>query len=548
MDNLTGSVFADMVRNGYRAIKLQYAKINDLNVFPVPDGDTGTNMTATINGGVSSMEKAQEMSLSDVASKLATGMLFGARGNSGVILSQFFAGVAEGLSGLETANVVQFASALRSGVNKAYKAVIQPVEGTILTVAREGCTYVLDSIDSIKTLEQLFEMLLKKMRKSLKNTPNLLPVLKEAGVVDSGGAGLIAIMEGMAAWLSGREIEDSFFDGPTNSANADAQSLFNADSVLEYGYCTEFIMQLLNAKNGPQNFVLQDMIDYYNTLGDSIVAIEADGIVKVHIHTKTPALVIEYAQRYGEFVTFKMENMSIQHQEVLLKEIDKGQVRVPCAMVATSPSDPISSLFVQMGVGQIVKGGQTMNPSAEDFVKAIKACNADNVIVFPNNGNVILTAKQAAAMVDDVNVVVIETKSTIECYSALGMVDLENQSLEDNLDLIYNQIQGVVSCSVSIAVRDSVNNGLEIHTGDYVGIGGGAVRSAGKELIPTTMKLLQDVPNIEERSIITVFYGEDAKPEDREALREAVGEAYPLMDFIEIDGQQTIYPFILAVE
>ncbi|MBE6126941.1 MAG: DAK2 domain-containing protein [Erysipelotrichaceae bacterium] len=548
METLRGNSFAAMVQNGYKAIKLQYVSINDLNVFPVPDGDTGTNMTATMNGGIKAMEKANMDDLSDVASKLASGMLLGARGNSGVILSQFFAGVADGFAGLESANLTQVASALRSGVNKAYKAVIKPVEGTILTVAREGCTYALDHIEELHSLEELFHTLLRKMRASLKKTPDLLPVLKEAGVVDSGGAGLVAIMEGMYKHLTGEELEDSFFDGPSNAISGDADILFNADSVLEYGYCTEFIMQLLNDREGPKNFVLQDMIDYYSTLGDSIVAVENNGIVKVHVHTKTPGKVIEYAQRYGEFVTFKMENMSIQHQEVLLKELEEEQTKKPLAMVAVASSAPLAELFLEMGVNQIVKGGQTMNPSAEDFVHAIENCNAENVIVFPNNGNVILTAKQAAEMVAGVNVIVIETKSVIECYSALGMVDLENQTLERNLELIKEQIEGTVSAEVSIAVRDSVNNGLKVEQGDYIGISKGKMCSVDKTLLGCTMKLLRSIEDIDGRSIITVFYGEDAKDEDRAALRKAVQEEYPLMDFIEVEGHQTIYPFVLAVE
>ena len=538
-----------MVQNGYRGIKQQHEAINDLNVFPVPDGDTGTNMTATINGGIKAIKKADMDNLSDVASKIAQGMLLGARGNSGVILSQFFAGVAEGFDGLREANLLQCASALRSGVNKAYQAVIQPVEGTILTVAREGCSYVLDKIEEIQSLEELFRRLLKRMKKSLQNTPELLPVLKEAGVIDSGGAGLVAIMEGMYKELSGEEIEDSFFDGPANSVSADADIPFDADSVLEYGYCTEFIMQLLNCKDGPKNFKLADMIAYYQTLGDSIVAIESNGVVKVHIHTKTPGLVIEYAQRFGEFVTFKMENMSIQHQEVLLKEeLQKKEIRRASAMVAASPSDSISKLFKDMGVTEIVKGGQTMNPSAEDFVRAINDCNADNVIVFPNNGNVVLTAKQAASMVENVNVVVIPTKSAVECYSALGMTDLENQDLETNINLINEQIAATVSCEVSVAVRDSVNNGLQVKEGDYIGISKGAVRAVDKDLVPCAMKLLAQIEDIDSRSIITVFYGLDAKEEEKEDLRNHVAEAYPLMDFIEIQGEQTVYPFILAVE
>ena len=548
METLTGSRFTSMVQSGYKAIKLQYTTINDLNVFPVPDGDTGTNMTATMNGGIKAMEKADQSSLSDVAKKLANGMLLGARGNSGVILSQFFAGVADGFAGLNQANITQCASALRSGVNKAYQAVIKPVEGTILTVAREGCTYVLDNVDTVPSLEDLFAKLLKKMRSSLKKTPELLPVLKEAGVVDSGGAGLVAIMEGMYKDLSGEEIEDVLFEGPTNALSGEAEIPFTADSVLEYGYCTEFIMQLLNCKHGLENFNLQDMIDYYSTLGDSIVAVEADGVVKVHVHTKTPGLVIEYAQRFGEFVTFKMENMSIQHQEVLLKELERTNPRRSIALIATASSDSIAELFKTMGVTEIVKGGQTMNPSAEDFVHAIDNCNAEHVIIFPNNGNVLLTAKQAASMAEGVDVTVIPTKSIIECYSALGMVDVENLSLEENLNLIQQQIEGTISAEISTAVRDSVNNGISVKKDDYIGISQGSLKATSPSLIECAMALLAGIEDIEERSIITVFYGVDVKEEEKQEFAEKVSEVYPLMDFIPLEGGQPIYPFIFAVE
>ena len=549
MKTLSGETFAEMVISGYKAIKLQYQKINDLNVFPVPDGDTGTNMTATMNGGIIAMAKADMSSISDVAHRLANGMLLGARGNSGVILSQFFAGVSEGLQGLETANAIQVASALRSGVNKAYSAVIKPVEGTILTVAREGCTYAMDHVEEAQDLETLFQMLLKRMKKSLEGTPELLPVLKEAGVIDSGGAGLVAIIDGFTKYLNGEEIEDTIFEGPSAPVQGDIENLFNADSVLEYGYCTEFIMQLLNSKDGPKNFVLQDMIDYFSTFGDSIVAIENNGIVKVHVHTKTPGRVIDYAQKFGEFVTFKMENMSIQHQEVLLKELEKQtEEKKKAAIVAVAPSASIAKIFGELGVSEIVQGGQTMNPSADDFVKAIKNANAESVIVFPNNGNVILTAKQAATMVPDCDVRVIETKSIVECYSALAMLDINGQSIDENVEIIHEQISNMVSCEVSVAVRDSVNNGMNIKEGQYIGISKGGVKAVDDDVVGCALKLLESIEDVEDRSVITVFYGVDAKEPSREKLREGIQEKYPLIDFIEIEGEQTIYPFIIAVE
>ena len=549
MNTLNGETFAQMVISGYKAIKLQYQKINDLNVFPVPDGDTGTNMTATMNGGIIAMSKADLSNISDVALKLSNGMLLGARGNSGVILSQFFAGISDGLQGLETANAIQVASALRSGVNKAYSAVIKPVEGTILTVAREGCTYALDNVEKAADIGELFQMALRKMKTSLEGTPELLPVLKEAGVIDSGGAGLVAIIDGFTKYLNGEEIEDTIFEGPSAPVQGDIDNLFNADSVLEYGYCTEFIMQLLNSKDGPKNFVLQEMIDYYSTFGDSIVAIENNGIVKVHVHTKTPGKVIEYAQKYGEFVTFKMENMSIQHQEVLLKELEQEEAeKRKTAIVAVAPSASIANIFGELGVTEIVQGGQTMNPSADDFVKAIKACNAESVIVFPNNGNVILTAKQAAAMVEGCDVHVIETKSIVECYSALGMLDIVGQSIEENLTLIHDQIANMVSCEVSVAVRDSINNGIAIKEGQYIGITKGAVKAVADDVTDCAMALLNAIEDIDDRSVITVFYGKDAKEDNRAKLRESIEARFPLFDFIEIEGEQTIYPYIIAVE
>ena len=549
MNTLNGETFAQMVISGYKAIKLQYQKINDLNVFPVPDGDTGTNMTATMNGGIIAMSKADLSNISDVALKLSNGMLLGARGNSGVILSQFFAGISDGLQGLETANAIQVASALRSGVNKAYSAVIKPVEGTILTVAREGCTYALDNVEKAADIGELFQMALRKMKTSLEGTPELLPVLKEAGVIDSGGAGLVAIIDGFTKYLNGEEIEDTIFEGPSAPVQGDIDNLFNADSVLEYGYCTEFIMQLLNSKDGPKNFVLQDMIDYYSTFGDSIVAIENNGIVKVHVHTKTPGKVIEYAQKYGEFVTFKMENMSIQHQEVLLKELEQEEAeKRKAAIVAVAPSASIANIFGELGVTEIVQGGQTMNPSADDFVKAIKACNAESVIVFPNNGNVILTAKQAATMVEGCDVHVIETKSIVECYSALGMLDIVGQSIEENLTLIHDQIANMVSCEVSVAVRDSINNGIAIKEGQYIGITKGAVKAVADDVTDCAMALLNAIEDIDDRSVITVFYGKDAKEDNRAKLRESIEARFPLFDFIEIEGEQTIYPYIIAVE
>lgn len=557
MKTIDGQTYENMVLNGYRDLKIHYEKINELNVFPVPDGDTGTNIAATMSGGVKSMEMANTSSLGDVATKFSEGMLLGARGNSGVILSQFFSGIASSLEGLKQANVNQFAEALKNGTQKAYEAVVRPVEGTILTVAREGSDHVIRNLKSITDFENLFRIMLEEMRASLQRTTELLPILKEAGVIDSGGAGLLYIMEGMGKEIIGEEIADSVFKGPTNELPQSGKIQFNENSVLTYGYCTEFILQLQNSKVDPATFDIKALINYLSTIGDSIVAIKQGTIVKIHVHTKTPSKAIEYAQKYGEFVTFKMENMSIQHNEVLMNketpatESTKSAMshkHVNVAIVAVSPSETISRLFKDMGVNEVVNGGQTMNPSAQDFLNAFAQIDADNIVVFPNNGNVILTANQAAKMYDKANVIVLESKSVPEAYSAISMADPENESLEENIRTMKESMERMVSAEVCPAIRDSTNNGIAIKKGHFMGILKGNVVSEDANLIKATAKLFKHVNGIDEKEVLTVFYGIDAEDKHKQSLKEYIEKTYPLIEIIEIEGGQTIYPFVFAVE
>lgn len=550
MDTITAQTFQGMAENGLRNLKAHYQEINDLNVFPVPDGDTGTNMTATLKGGVEAMEKEQSDRLCDKASALSKGMLLSARGNSGVILSQFFAGIASAFEGLEKATLSEFASALESGTSTAYKAVVNPVEGTILTVAKDGTQAVKEALGRMQSLESVFGLLSESMSVSLKNTPNLLPVLKEAGVIDSGGAGLLSVMDGMRKELLGEEIEDSSFSGPSNSSSPIDTSAFNEDSVLTYGYCTEFILQLQNCKNGPETFDLNGMIETFKGFGDSIVALRQGNIVKVHVHTKNPALPIEYAQRWGEFLTFKMENMNLQHNEVLLnKELAMANAeRKDYAIVSVAPSAEIAELFRSLKADQIVSGGQSMNPSADDFVQAFRSCNAENILVFPNNGNVVLTAKQAASLFQGSNVVVIPSKSIVEAYSALQLIDFESAGLEENLETIRQAIESVVSGEVSTAIRDSLNNGISVKKGDAIGILSGEIVCDEPSAIDCLLKTIAAVEDIEERSVITVFFGEGVDEATKEDVSERLSKAYPLMDYQPFDGGQDIYPFIFALE
>lgn len=549
MVSLSGAVFAAMVENGYRDLKLHYEKINELNVFPVPDGDTGTNITATLTGGLNALKGADKSSLTSVASALARGMLLGARGNSGVIVSQFFSGLADGLSGLQEANITQFASSLRSGTAKAYKAVVKPVEGTILTVAREGSTYILDHLDQFGTFQTLFAKLLERMNEALSNTPNLLPVLKEAGVIDSGGAGLVTIIEGMYKYIIGEELEDHEFKGPGVSVPSDGNIPFDENSVLDYGYCTEFILQLLNSKGGKKNFSLQELIAYYETLGDSLVALQDETIVKVHVHTKTPGLVLNYAQQFGEFVTFKMENMSIQHNEVLLKEIvpeEKEKSKV--AVVAVAPSEEFAKILKSVGVNVTILGGQTMNPSAEAFVNAFNEAHAESIIVFPNNSNIILTAEQAKNLYTDSKVYVVPTKSGIESYSIVQMFDFDNATVEENVEAAIEEQRAITTIVISTAVRDSINNGLPIHVGDFIGIHSGSVKASKADIFECIDAIFDTVEDMDMKSCITVSYGSSFTEEAKERFRQTIESKFDMMDLVEIEGNQKVYDLILAIE
>jgi len=556
MNIITGKTLSEMAVNGYRDLKLHYELVNNLNVFPVPDGDTGTNIAATLNGGVNAIKGSDSDHLGEIADKLAGGMLLGARGNSGVIVSQFFQGLSEGLSGLESADVKQFAAALKSGTAKAYDAVVHPVEGTVLTVAREGSEYVNDHIHEIEDFETLFDILLREMKLSLERTPDLLPVLKEAGVIDSGGAGFVYTIEGMGKLIKGEELEDSAYNGPTSSVSTEEAIPFDENSVLDYGYCTEFILQLLNSKCDPKEFNLKQMISFLESIGDSIVAIKQKTIVKVHVHAKEPWRAIQFAQQFGEFVTFKMENMSIQHNEKLLKEmpidetehIVKSEKRQNVAIVAVSPSSQITKLFLDMGANQIISGGQTMNPSADDFIKAYEAANADHIIVFPNNSNIILTAEQSAKLFEGSEVHVLRSKSVVEAYSALSMASFDDCTIEESIETMLDCMKGVVSAEISPAVRDSMNNGIEIKEGDFMGILQHSIVSSTKNMMETVDLLLKKVPEIEDKCVITVFYGEDATDEIKANLAELLKNNYSHLELIVIEGGQSVYPLIFALE
>ena len=391
---MDGALYARLLRGGAANLKANVTTVNDLNVFPIPDGDTGDNMFLTINAGASSAGDGYD-SLSQTAGKAASGMLLGARGNSGVILSRIFAGLAKGLEGVQQANVATLGQAFLSGVKEAYGAVSVPVEGTILTVLKDSVNAANGNINADSTLESYFSDFIAELRESLERTPDLLDVLKEAGVVDSGGAGLGYIIEGFINVLNG--VETAVESGAAAQARSVDLDAFTEDSVLEFGYCTEFLLRLQTSKIDIGAFRVDELINYLNSVGDSVVCFQEGTVVKVHVHTKTPGNIINHMQHYGEFLTFKMENMTLQHNENHMQEKFAPKVNKPhkpFGVVSVAAGEGIKDAFSALGCDVVVDGGQSMNPSAEDMIAAFREINADVIFVFPNNSNIILTANQ----------------------------------------------------------------------------------------------------------------------------------------------------------
>lgn len=539
---LTGSHLSAMLLNGYRNLLRNSDLINDLNVFPVPDGDTGTNMTRTLSGGVGNAKEGT--SAGEYMKAFARGTLLSARGNSGVILSQFIHGLAEGMEGKEEISPEDFTHAMVLGQRDAYHAVMKPTEGTILTLIRQGAAFL--QKNSYDSFEDCLKSLIVHLRDVLQHTPELLPVLKEAGVVDSGGAGLICIFEGMEAALRGEIIEsDAAADSSLKETAPVAMGSFGPDSVLEYGYCTEFILQLMHAKCDIANFSLQPMIDYYESIGDSLVAVMDGDIVKIHVHTFTPDKVIAYARQFGEFLTFKMENMSVQHSEVVEQ---KQAPKEKYAVVAVSCGEGIDSYFKEIGVKVTVSGGQTQNPSAEDFLAAFRKANSEHIVVLPNNSNIILTARQAAELYKDSAVHVIDTKSMAEGYSALSMMDLYADTVEELLESMTMPLEGVTTGQVTTATRDTCMNGITVKQGDHIGLANHKILSAAQTPVDAAMEMLAALEEMEDKQVLTVFYGEDLTEEELEELQSRVEEAYPLLEAGYLYGGQPVYSLIMAIE
>lgn len=543
---LYGKVYLKMLLGGAAMLGEKVEELNALNVFPVADGDTGTNMQRTMQGGFLEATSEETDSIGKVSKKFAKGILLSARGNSGVILSQIFTGINEILKYFDKATPKQLADAYLKGVEKAYSAVQNPTEGTILTVFRESSEYAAQNITPDSSVEDFFELHIAEARRSLERTKELLPVLKDADVVDSGAAGYLAVAEGMYKALTGELLPEEYKPQSDTAPLVDIDA-FTRDSVLEFGYCTEFLIRLTTAKVDPDSFDIQTVIDDLNNLqGESIVAYKQDDIVKVHVHTFTPGLILAKMQQYGEFLTVKIENMSIGHSESEKKK-EKPKKRKKFSVVSVSTGDGLSALFTDMGVDRIINGGQTQNPSTEEFIEAFSECNSEHIIVLPNNKNIILAAKQAALLYTHAQVHVVETKNIPEGYCALAVINPGFTDMQLLTESALRAAKDVTSYEITQAVRDAVIDGTQVRNKDYMALGSGKVQATAKTAEEAVLKALE-ANDTDLAEIITVFTGCNVKAEDRVALTEALEEIYDECEIVVYEGQQEVYDYYIAVE
>jgi DAK2 domain fusion protein YloV len=554
---MDGQLLKKLITNGNIKLKQDMDRINQLNVFPVPDGDTGSNMAATMSAGVKALEKVEDPSIGNVAKLLARGMLMGARGNSGVILSQLFSGMANGLKGHDTVGLAEFSHALRQGVEQAYQAVINPVEGTMLTVAREGADRALSIAEDCDNFEQLFELYLEELNQSLERTPDLLPILKEVGVIDSGGAGYIDVVIGMYDALKGNIYKDKQEVKPLPSTFYQGIDLNEVHGGRDYGYCTEFIMQIQKM----DEFSQRDFIDMITPLGDSLVVVQDENILKVHIHTKTPGDALNLAQHFGFFINLKIENMMLQHTEVMMHSPNEHEGEFNCghdhdhvvaprikkkyAIIAVVNGDGLKDTFIEMGVDYIVEGGQTMNPSIEDFVHACEEISAENIIIIPNNKNVLLSAQTAAKLIEGKNVSVLAAKTIAQGYASLTMFDA-TQDINQNLKDMEAHIKRVKTGEVTYAIRTSKNNGIAIEKDDFMGIFDDHVVVSHKDREAAVKNLISHM--LEEPSeIITLMVGSGVPEEEVGHVTEMITRDHAV-EIEVIQGGQDIYSYIISVE
>lgn len=549
MEKINGLVLAKMIDLGSKNLAKNAEKINSLNVFPVPDGDTGTNMNLSMSSGAKETAANVVENIGELGKSFSKGLLMGARGNSGVILSQLFRGMTQHIAGKSEIDAKEFAAAIQNGVSIAYKAIIKPVEGTILTVAREAAEAGVKAAENTTSIIEVMDAIYLEAQESLKRTPELLPILKEVGVVDSGGQGLVCVYQGFVAALKGEEIEglDTVETNVVDMQFEDDHDMdFMSPEDIVYGFCTEFTVRLdKDKKEFNEDKFREDMSKF----GDSLLVISDSEYVKIHVHTETPGEVFNYGQQYGELIKIKSDNMREQHREVLRKQEAK-QASAPKevkeqAMISISMGAGLSKVLKSMGVDYIVEGGQTMNPSTEDIMKAIKEVNAKNIYIFPNNKNIQLAAKQAAELAEE-NVFVIESKTAPQGLAAV-MVFNSQLSPEENFANMQEVLSTVSTLEVTHAVRDTNIEGVEIKKDQFMGIKDGKIVVSDLSL-NTVLEELLDKSLDEDKEIVTLYLGEDSTDEYTDFLEELLENKYPDVEVELIESGQPVYPYIIGVE
>ncbi len=541
---IDGKKLREMFISGANNLQNHKDLVDKLNVFPVPDGDTGTNMSLTISYAIQELSKVANDDITDIGKSLSKGSLMGARGNSGVILSQIIRGIAKSIEGKERLSTQDLAKAFKNGSDTAYKAVIKPIEGTILTVVRESGEYAVKLASREKDIVRFMSLVVKESNASLSRTPDLLKNLKDAGVVDSGGKGLVCIYEGMYQTLLGKSITKS--DKTTEVVTGIPQHNKNISSDdIKFQYCTEFILE----SDKVEDTKIRDIMLNY---GDSLAVVGDDGVIKVHVHTNDPGNVLQEALQYGQLLTIKIENMKLQHENTLLEigKEEQGQVSATAeekdfGFIATSMGEGLAKIFKDFGVDHVIEGGQTMNPSTEDFMKAIEKINAKNIFILPNNGNIIMAANQAKDL-SEKNIIVLPTKNTPQGFSALVSFNGE-ASAEENEESMLEALKAVKSGQVTFAVRDTVMNGIDVKEGNIIGIAEGDLLAAGDDVEETTVRLIDDLVD-EDTAIITLFYGEDVTESQASDLGNVLEAKYEDIDIELYYGGQPLYYYLISVE
>ena len=549
MEKINGLVLAEMIDLGSKNLAKNAEKINALNVFPVPDGDTGTNMNLSMSSGAKETAANVVENIGELGKSFSKGLLMGARGNSGVILSQLFRGMSQHIADKKEVNAKEFAEAIQNGVSIAYKAIIKPVEGTILTVAREAAEAGLKAAENTTSVVEVMEAIYAEAQASLKRTPELLPILKEVGVVDSGGQGLVCVYQGFVAALKGEKIE-GLEAVETNVVDMQFEDDHDMDFMnpedIVYGFCTEFTVRLDKEK---KEFNEDKFREDMSKFGDSLLVISDSEYVKIHVHTETPGDVFNYGQQYGELIKIKSDNMREQHREVLRKQEAK-QATTPKelkeqAMISISMGAGLSKVLTSMGVDYIVEGGQTMNPSTEDIMKAIKEVNAKNIFIFPNNKNIQLAAKQAAELAEE-NVFVVESKTAPQGLAAV-MVFNPQAAAEENFANMQEVLSTVSTLEVTHAVRDTNIEGVEIKKDEFMGIKDGKIVVSNLSLNKVLEELLEKSLD-EDSEIVTLYLGEESTEEYTDFLEQLIEEKYPDVEVELIESGQPVYPYIIGVE